>query len=39
LIRSWLGQVSLETTNRYAEITTAMKAAALRASRHDPLLR
>jgi integrase/recombinase XerD len=31
VIRSWLGHVSLETTNRYAEITTAMKEAALRA--------
>jgi len=31
VIRAWLGHVSLETTNRYAEITTAMKEAALRA--------
>ena len=31
VIRSWLGHVSLETTNRYAEISTAMKEAALRA--------
>lgn len=31
VIRSWLGHVSLETTNRYAEITTAMKEAALHA--------
>jgi integrase/recombinase XerD len=31
VIRAWLGHVSLETTNRYAEITTAMKAAALQA--------
>jgi hypothetical protein len=31
VIRSWLGQVSLETTNRYAGITTGMKEAALRA--------
>lgn len=31
VIRAWLGHVSLETTNRYAEINTPMKAAALRA--------
>jgi site-specific recombinase XerD len=31
VIRAWLGHVSLETTNRYAEITTATKEAALRA--------
>jgi site-specific recombinase XerD len=31
VIRAWLGHVSLETTNRYAEINTAMKEAALRA--------
>jgi site-specific recombinase XerD len=31
VIRSWLGHVSLATTNRYAEITTPMKEAALRA--------
>lgn len=31
VIRSWLGHVSLETTNRYAEITTRMKEDALRA--------
>ncbi len=31
VIRCWLGHVSLETTYRYAEITTAMKEAALRA--------
>ncbi len=31
VIRAWLGHVSLETTNRYAEITTAIKEAALRA--------
>lgn len=31
VIRAWLGHVSLETTNRYAEITTTMKEAALRA--------
>ncbi|MCL6449519.1 MAG: site-specific integrase [Armatimonadetes bacterium] len=30
VIRSWLGHVSLDTTNRYAEITTRMKEAALR---------
>ena len=30
VIRAWLGHVSLETTNRYAEITTATKEAALR---------
>lgn len=29
VIRAWLGHVSLETTNRYAEINTAMKEAAL----------
>lgn len=29
VIRGWLGHVSLETTNRYAEITTRMKADAL----------
>jgi site-specific recombinase XerD len=31
VIRGWLGHVSLETTNRYAEINTPMKEAALRA--------
>lgn len=31
VIRAWLGHVSLETTNRYAEITTQMKAQALEA--------
>jgi len=31
VIRSWLGPVNLATTNRYAEITTPMKEAALRA--------
>jgi len=31
VIRSWLGHVSLETTNRYAETTTRMKEEALRA--------
>jgi site-specific recombinase XerC len=30
VIRGWLGHVSLETTNRYAEINTRMKEAALR---------
>jgi site-specific recombinase XerD len=30
VIRGWLGHVSLETTNRYAEITIHMKEAALR---------
>lgn len=30
VIRNWLGDVSLETTNRYAEINTRMKEAALR---------
>lgn len=29
VIRAWLGHVSLETTNRYAEITLRMKAEAL----------
>jgi len=29
VIRAWLGHVSLETTNRYAEITLRMKQAAL----------
>lgn len=29
VIRAWLGHVSLETTNRYAEITIRMKEAAL----------
>jgi site-specific recombinase XerD len=31
VIRAWLGHVSLETTNRYAEITAQMKAQALEA--------
>lgn len=30
VIRGWLGHVSIETTNRYAEITVAMKEDALR---------
>lgn len=30
VIRAWLGHVSLDTTNRYAEITTRTKEAALR---------
>ena len=29
VIRAWLGHVSLETTNRYAEITLRTKQAAL----------
>jgi hypothetical protein len=29
VIRGWLGHVSLDTTNRYAEITLRTKAAAL----------
>jgi integrase/recombinase XerD len=32
VIRGWLGHADLSTTNRYAEITTKMKEAALRAS-------
>src|SRR5881296_354459 len=31
VIRGWLGHVSLNTTNRYAELTLRAKAAALRA--------
>jgi integrase/recombinase XerD len=31
VIRAWLGHVSLETTNRYAEINIALKEAALQA--------
>jgi site-specific recombinase XerD len=31
VIRAWLGHVSLETTNRYAEINLALKEAALQA--------
>ena len=30
VIRGWLGRVSLETTNRYAEITVRMKEAAMK---------
>jgi hypothetical protein len=30
-IRAWLGHVSLETTNRYAEVDLEMKAKALAA--------
>jgi hypothetical protein len=30
VIRGWLGHVSLDTTNRYAEINTRAKEAALR---------
>ena len=29
VIRAWLGHVSLETTNRYAELTLRMKTEAL----------
>jgi predicted HTH domain antitoxin len=29
VIRAWLGHVSLETTNRYAELSLRMKAEAL----------
>jgi site-specific recombinase XerD len=36
VIRAWLGHVSLETTHRYAEITTGMKAAALQACEAPP---
>jgi hypothetical protein len=32
VIRAWLGHVSLETTNRYAEITVRTKQAALEKS-------
>jgi len=32
VIRGWLGHVSLDTTNRYAEINTSTKLAALRAT-------
>jgi integrase/recombinase XerD len=32
VIRGWLGHVSLDTTNRYAEINTNTKLAALRAT-------
>ncbi len=35
VIRAWLGHVSLETTNRYAEITLRMKAEALEACALD----
>ena len=31
VVRGWLGHASLETTNRYAEITLRTKEAALRA--------
>ena len=30
VIRGWLGHVSLETTNRYAEITVRMKEVAIK---------
>src|SRR6266478_3562974 len=36
VIRGWLGHVSLETTNRYAEINTRMKEAALRLCEPPP---
>ena len=39
-IRAWLGHVSLETTNRYAEVDLEMKAKALQTcavSGSDPL--
>jgi integrase/recombinase XerD len=32
VIRGWLGHADLSATNRYAEISTKMKLAALRAS-------
>lgn len=35
VIRGWLGHVSLDTTNRYAELTLRAKAAALRACEPD----
>lgn len=35
VIRAWLGHVSLETTNRYAEITLRMKVDALRTCEPD----
>ena len=31
VVRSWLGHASLETTNRYAEVTLRTKEAAMRA--------
>jgi hypothetical protein len=36
VIRGWLGHVSLETTNRYAEINIRMKEAALQACQPPP---
>jgi integrase/recombinase XerD len=36
VIRGWLGHVSLQTTNRYAEITTRTKEAALRVCEPSP---
>jgi site-specific recombinase XerD len=36
VIRGWLGHASLQTTNRYAEITTRAKEAALRACEPSP---
>jgi integrase len=35
-IRAWLGHVSLETTNRYAEVDLEMKAKALEACAVPP---
>jgi hypothetical protein len=32
VIRGWLGHLSVETTNRYAEITVRMKEAAMKLS-------
>jgi integrase/recombinase XerD len=37
VIRGWLGHVSLDTTNRYAEITTRAKEAALRICEPPPV--
>lgn len=34
-IRAWLGHVSLETTNRYAQVDLEMKARALRSCAED----
>ena len=36
-IRAWLGHVSLETTNRYAEVDLEMKAKALQTCAGDGL--
>ena len=35
MIRGWLGHVSLDTTNRYAELTLRAKTEALRACEID----